>query len=496
MNSPSDFPRDSESHPHATSPAKVGNQGSGTMPSPHRTSSPCPSALMEQATSLWLSGDWKQLIQIGHGATRYVGTDYRLALLLASAHAQVGDFSVASHLFQQAIEEGCEKMHVAGILLSGAYNSVGRASALAGPVDKGLRHFIHAIAVGMPEADAQTWAQSRNIEQLGQLGLLADSEQELQKGSAVDLLEKIGIGMTTSPPETSRAIDAAALSFYQNLDGIGKSDPTPFVLIDSKSMPRSGLHYLKNTLTRLLGEHFSFCEWYQEAGCCKRRPCALTGFASYAQQSGSCRIRLIKSHDFQHDDTHFDTSPHLQRLILIRDPLYVLTSWFELEQLGRYQNDLTSHAIVMNKIWLSHEKEVLKEAYSILDECFEPPTVDHLASWLVDKSEYIISFLSRWALPAIEKPDPYTHLVKYEEIDRFVLQIVEPHMQTFSKMARMALEDHAAHHGASFNKRKGPYSANSTVVTSYLSRHSEWFEMASARIKAHFPHHVSALFDS
>jgi hypothetical protein len=496
MNTPSDLPGDSASSMHAKSTAKAEKKDRNAIHSSHRVSPTDPSELMDHASSLWLAGDWQQLIQIGKGGTNHDGADYRLPLLLASAHAQAGDFSVASHLLQQAVEAGCEKKHMAGILLSGAYNSIGRATAVAGPMDKGLRHFIMAIAAGMPEADTDIWAKTRNIEQLKQLGLLSDADQELHKISALALLEKIGDGNMATPAETSTAIDSAALSYYQNLDGFGKGDPPPFVLIDSKSMPRSGLHYLKNTLTRLLGEHFSFCEWYQEAGCCKHRPCALTGFACYAQQSGSCRIRLIKSHDFQHNDPLLETGPHLLRLILIRDPLYVLTSWFELEELARYKEVLSKHAIGMPKIWLSHEKEVLNAAYSILDDCFEPPTVDQLASWLVTKSEYIITFLCRWALPAIERPTPNTHLVKYEEIDRFVLQLIEPHIHTLSDTARISITEHAANGGSSFKKRKGPYSAKSTVVSSYLSRHSELFEDASARIKALFPQHVSVLFDS
>ncbi len=452
--------------------------------------------LLERASALWLHGDWENLIQIDLDGARQTTTKARLALLRASAHLQSGDSASAGKLVRLALEYGCGRNQAARILVSGVYNSIACAAALADQADKGLQHFESAIAVGLPGADVRMLADTRSRHQLSELGLPPNGEGRLQRTRALTVLEKIGSSPLRSATPATTAINPDTLSFYQNLQGLAGKPPPPFLLIDSKSMPRSGLHYLKDTLARLLGDHFSFCEWYREVGCCKQRPCALTGYATHAQQSGKCRIRLIKSHDFKHDDPYLETSPHLQRLILIRDPLFTLTSWFELEQLGKYAKTLAQHGIDMPKIWLSHEKEVLESAYKILDRCFEPPSIDDLASWLVDKSGYILAFFDRWVKPAIQKPDPYTHLVSYDRIDQFVVQLTNPYRKAISKSACKAIDAFAASKNSNFSKRTNPFAAKTASVATYLEKYSFMFLEAADHLKSRYPSGIPELLKS
>lgn len=451
---------------------------------------------LERAAALWLHGDWENLIQINLDSVRHSAAKARLALLLASAHIQTGNPTAARKFVRLAFELGCDRNQVARILVSGVYNTIARAAALANQADNGLQHFENAIAVGLPGADVRLLAGTRSRHQLSELGLQPGGEGRLQRARGIAALGKIGASPVRPATPAVTAINTDTLSFYQNLRSLSDKTPLPFLLIDSKSMPRSGLHYLKNTLARLLGEHFSFCEWYREVGCCKQRPCALTGYATHAQQTGKCRIRLIKSHDFEHNDPYVETSPHLQRLILIRDPLFTLTSWFELEQLGKYTKNLAQHGIDMPKIWLAHEKEVLESAYRVLDGCFEPPGIDNLASWLLNKSGYITSFLDRWVRPALQKPDPYTHLVAYNRIDQFIVQLTDPYRSAISKSACKAIDEFAASKNSNFNKRTNPFAAKTASVATYLDKYSYMFLEAANHLKSHYPSEIPGLLES
>ncbi len=99
-----------------------------------------------------------------------------------------------------------------------------------------------------------------------------------------------------------------------------------YIQFDTKSLPRSGLHYMKRTFSKILDEYFSFCEWYQEPGCCKKMPCTLTGYSQQVEKTQTARLRLTKSHDFALDDPVFLPMFSLRRVILVRQPLHLLTS--------------------------------------------------------------------------------------------------------------------------------------------------------------------------
>lgn len=452
--------------------------------------------LLERAALLWLHGDWENLIQIDSTGVKKSTAKARLALLRASAYLQIGNTATAEKLIRLALKCGCSRNQAARILLSGAYSNLACAAALAEKADEGLQYFENTISITLPGAYTRLLADTRSRHQLRELGLSPDCEGRLQRTLALAALEKIGNPPVQVATPVTTPINSAALTFYQNLQNLAGEPPPPFLLIDSKSMPRSGLHYLKDTLARLLGKHFSFCEWYQEVGCCRQRPCILTGFATHARNSGKCRIRMIKSHDFRHEDPYLKTSPHLQRLILIRDPLFTLTSWFELEQLGKYSKTLAQHGIDMPKIWLSHEKEVLESAYGILDTCFEPLGIDNLASWLVDKSQYIITFFDRWVTPVIEKPDPYTHVVSYDGIHQYVIQLTKAFRASISKSECKAVDEFAASGRSGFKKKTDPFAANTASVAAYLEKYSFMFLEAASRIESCTPSEIPALLKS
>ncbi len=272
-------------------------------------------------------------------------------------------------------------------------------------------------------------------------------------------------------------IYSPSLSYYQGLAANYLNDePPPFLLIDSKSLPRSGLHYLKNTFAQLLGDQFSFCEWYQEVGCCKKHPCSIHAYAEHANKNGNFRLRLKKSHDFEHTDPAIPPSKVLQRLVLIRDPLFILTSWFELDQLTIYRSDLLKNGIDIKKIWLMHEKELQISAYQILASVFVPPTTDECKAWLREKSQYIIQFMNDWVTPSEGVTDPYSRVVQYEEIDQYIVDILAPYRTHLTKSSISKLDHFANQKNDKFVSRSDPYSLHAKPLEAYVREKADLFK--------------------
>lgn len=300
----------------------------------------------------------------------------------------------------------------------------------------------------------------------------------------IQSLEKANLELMERTKQTAVSIQvakdtihASSLSHYEkSARKYARKGPPPFLLIHSKSLPRSGLHYLKSTFANLLGEQFSFCEWYNEVGCCKKHPCSLLGYGQHAEKSGSFRLRLIKSHDFKHTDPAIPTSKVLQRLVLVRDPLFILTSWFELDQMTKYRAVLLENGINIQKIWLNHEKELQLSAYEIVGSVFVPPTREECKVWLIEKARYIIQFLNDWVVPTFWKPDPFTHVRSYEKIDEYVIDTITPYRDYLSEHSMASLDKFAKSNSKSFVRRLEPYTLNVKCVESYIRENADLFE--------------------
>jgi hypothetical protein len=248
-----------------------------------------------------------------------------------------------------------------------------------------------------------------------------------------------------------------------------------FQLIDTKSLPRSGLHYLKQTLERLVPGHFSFCEWYQEPGCCKRMPCALTAYAEAAQQPPQAKLRLLKSHDFELDDPAYPLTPHMRRLILIRDPLFVLTSWFELEQMQQHNKILEAHGISMEKVYLLHEPEVTRQALRLIDAAYHPIDRQALRQWLRKRRDYISGFLRRWAAPALQNPELRWRLLPYEGINAYLSELLSPLQAHLNPDAQANVERFLRDSAGRFKPRSDAFTLKSVKISEDVQRHEGLF---------------------
>lgn len=278
-------------------------------------------------------------------------------------------------------------------------------------------------------------------------------------------------------------IDYHALQIYT------KVKASDFLLIESKSLPRSGLHYLKSALERIFREDFSFCEKYQEPGCCNRSPCALTGFIPLPTgkaYSSKNHIRLVKSHDFDLMDPDYDTPPCILRIVLIRDPLYVLTSLFALDTLTANRQSLLRNGIHMKKIWYSHEYQVLDMAWQVLDPLFAPISQAELDVWLHKKEEYIKGFVEKWSVS--HQDDRRTNnapwIIEYDDIPYFLKSIITIVSRKKNLRDKILWNIRYLKEKSRFKKRNDPFSSPSEKLTAFLRENRAKFEISAERIKS------------
>lgn len=191
--------------------------------------------------------------------------------------------------------------------------------------------------------------------------------------------------------------------------------------IESKSLPRSGHHFLKSILQSTFQDNFSYCEGYQELGCCKTSPCSNEAYWKYSIKHNVPHWRLVKSHDFNMTDTTFEPIPGMFRFIQIRKPLELLISWLELQQLSANKNLLEEHNISLNRIWLYHEPELVQTSWDIIDNNGTTLSRTDTEKWLCSKGEYIGKFFGKWLplsypLNAIHNSSHGNYIVKYSDL--------------------------------------------------------------------------------
>ncbi len=264
----------------------------------------------------------------------------------------------------------------------------------------------------------------------------------------------------------------------QAYDHYSRLQNTPFIYLDVKSVPRSGLHYLQRTLEGILGKSLSFCEWYQEPGCCKQMPCALTGFAQTACQQQSCGVRMVKSHDFDLDDPVFPVAGALRRIVLIRDPIFCLTSYWNLISLKHNQNLLSAHGIRLAKVDYLHEPAVLEMAYQLIDSHGLDPEEATLIQWLDDTRDYMLSFIAKWG-----RQVPAQSIVPYEKVNDWVLEWVESLAEYLSPAAAERFQTWKLHRNQNFMSRTSPFHSGSQRLSEYLARHAEPFQRCAETIR-------------
>lgn len=429
--------------------------------------------LLERSRTQWQFGDWKSLALIGRDVIENHPDRAKLALLAAAGHAQVGDLAAARQFTQLAQDWGCSKKLLAQIMIAGAHNSIGRAAIVAGQTSRANDHFKAALRIGAPAGETRLLADARAMHQIRQL-------RDAAVSTAPAVTETVAAPVADVAPSQFNEMSYA---YYR--DAVASGEPrAPFIMLESKSLPRSGLHYMAKTFARVLGEYFSFCELYHERGCCKQMPCAITGFDKHSHATGTARVRLVKSHDFNLNDPTYPPLPNVRRVILIRDPLFLLTSWFALDQFAAYPVELERANLSIEKIFLAHEPEVLAMAHAVIDEVFIPPSPAALAIWLADKKTYVSGFVDKWVAPESAPAVPFQEVVDYEDTDAYIKSVLAEVRGHLPPPIQARIDDFAQNSGLSFHQRGDPFRAPSARVSDFLLANASAFKDTALQIAA------------
>jgi tetratricopeptide (TPR) repeat protein len=141
---------------------------------PSRGTAGLSDALLAQCREQWQQGQWQQLAELQLSDIEQHTHRDRLALMLASAHLALGQLTQARLCVEQARDWDCDPRLIARALLAGVHNTLGRAAALGGQLERAWQHFALAAAPAAG-ARARTLAlQSRGHQQLRSLGLALD----------------------------------------------------------------------------------------------------------------------------------------------------------------------------------------------------------------------------------------------------------------------------------------------------------------------------------
>jgi len=292
-------------------------------------------------------------------------------------------------------------------------------------------------------------------------------------GAFVKLCDRLGYAVKTLqgdeiiPSELqsykeNQRFSPQTFAFHQAREKTAKGRDLPR-LLEIKSLPRSGLHYLVNSLKEALKGQVSFCEWYQEPGCCKKMPCIY----SAATSKQGC-LRLTKSHDFDFKDPTYPPSQRLRRVILTRDPLFILTSWWVLDIISNYKDDLRKQSLNVEMLFLKHEPTVKNLMYQAVDDLFDPATVPDLELWLRQKAGYIQRFSRKWMQHTRQNPADLQQMVRYEDLPAYISEFLAPFKSADSGFDVQDMT-------SKFAPRSDPFSVSAPRLQDFLHAHSQRF---------------------
>ncbi|WP_386083026.1 class I SAM-dependent methyltransferase [Vreelandella sp. F11] len=129
---------------------------------------------LQLAKTLWVEGDWEALIALTNDIDDEVDNT-QLRTYLAAAYAQLGDCANAIATWK-LIEQGedkaqNERLWRYRVLLSGVHNSLARARAVNGELQKGQEHWYNSLGLIIYGPQQRLATQVRAKQQLKQLGL-------------------------------------------------------------------------------------------------------------------------------------------------------------------------------------------------------------------------------------------------------------------------------------------------------------------------------------
>ena len=141
------------------------------LPAPERIHDPL---LFETSRLHWQRGNWADLAAIEAETLTHHPERARLALIIAAAHAQLGETRKARAFAQAALDWGCSKAVVAQVLISTAHNGLARLASCLGDAAADT-HFTAALRLVESHGDVGPLSRARQIAETTRLGLFPEA---------------------------------------------------------------------------------------------------------------------------------------------------------------------------------------------------------------------------------------------------------------------------------------------------------------------------------
>lgn len=209
--------------------------------------------LLEDARSLWLTGDWDTL-SAWH-VTEYSNNPKRLriALLIASALHEVSDYDGERDLLRTMLDWGANRRDLLNVMIGQAHASMGRARLLTKEFDLAEKHFLACIKCISPNVSAKRYAQDRVFKEAVALGLIPDALGIIQT-EVQNLSDNPKNNGHIAVIETKVELLKHELSIAMQRGQIGTSKKSETVLVGTAIDSATFKENLKNRATSQLGQ--------------------------------------------------------------------------------------------------------------------------------------------------------------------------------------------------------------------------------------------------
>jgi len=156
-------------------------------------------ALYDRARNAWDEARWHDLAVLAAEPLAARADRAELALLAAAGLIQLGRMREARHQLDQARDWGCAPRLMTQVLISGAFNTLGRAACLLDDDPLARSCFEDAIATLHPDRDIAPEGQQRGVRERAALNLLPEAarlvEDRLNKAVRHDRIEPLEANM-------------------------------------------------------------------------------------------------------------------------------------------------------------------------------------------------------------------------------------------------------------------------------------------------------------
>lgn len=133
----------------------------------------------EHAKTCWLFGKWEKLASVDSEKLSHHPNRREFALLVATAHQQLGQYDKAYEYIKAAMKWGCNKRLAAQFLIAGVYNTLGCIYALKHDKNRTTEYFQESIRIGVRREEMDMMGHARALQEISKRGLLPQVEKIL-----------------------------------------------------------------------------------------------------------------------------------------------------------------------------------------------------------------------------------------------------------------------------------------------------------------------------